>query len=125
MTDLAFLENTNRLTVAGLERSIFLGFHPREKARAQKVVFTLSVYVRAGSFDDDVANTFDYDALAAELDKVLSQGHFALQESILEALARSLLAYPDVLAVELSSRKPEAYPDAQYAQCDLFRRKHV
>ena len=114
------LTDTVALTVADIRREIILGFHPHEKTTPQTVLFTARVFVKGGQ-TDNVEDTFNYDEVIPTLDSVLAEGPYELQETILESFASRLLARPQVKAVFIKSVKTQAYRDAAYASCELFR----
>lgn len=114
-----------KITVAGASRRIIIGIYKNEQSAPQEVRFTLSVFVRPGFCNDDITSTLNYDCILEDLDAVLARGPYRLQETMDMAILEALLAHPEAAAACVSSRKMEAYPDAEYAGVELFRKKEA
>ena len=50
-----------------------------------------------------------------------SQGHINLQETLCDDVARMLLAHPHVMAVRVSTEKPDVYEDCDSIGVEIFR----
>jgi dihydroneopterin aldolase len=95
------------IEVRGLRASAICGALPEEQARAQPVEVDLDVAVdlsRAGA-SDDLADTVDYGAIAAEVERVLTSERFTLLERLAERLAEVALDDARVDAVTVAVRK--------------------
>jgi dihydroneopterin aldolase len=53
--------------------------------------------------------------------KRIEAGHINLQETLVDDLARALLAHPAVRAVRVSSEKPDVYEDVAAVGIEVFR----
>jgi 7,8-dihydroneopterin aldolase/epimerase/oxygenase len=53
----------------------------------------------------------------------VGRGHVELQETLCDELATEILAHPQVMAVRLSSCKPDVYPDCAGVGVEVFRFK--
>lgn len=103
-----------------------IGAHGFEKGRTQRVIFNVELFVpyacstpRADQLDEVV----DYDFVREVIHQRVQAGHIQLQETLCDDLATRLLAHPQVLAVRLSSCKPDVYPDCAGVGVEVFRAK--
>lgn len=107
----------------GLDVRMRLGIHPHEAA-AQRV--TLSVwmtvdYAVAPSVDR-IEEVLDYDFVRDGIHRLTAGDGFALQETLVEAVAALCLADRRVCEVRVRSVKPDVYPDAAVG-CEIVRRR--
>jgi dihydroneopterin aldolase len=78
---------------------------------------------------DDVAAVYRaethtiYDFIRETIAQRMAQGHIHLQETLVDDLARTLLAHPKVRAVRISSEKPDVYPDCDAVGVEIFHIK--
>ena len=103
-----------------------IGAHSFEKGRLQRVIFNVELYVPYASSTpkaDQLAEVVDYDFVREVIRQRVQAGHIQLQETLCDDLATSLLAHPQVLAVRLSSCKPDIYPDCAGVGVEVFRAK--
>ena len=54
-----------------------------------------------------------------------ARGHVDLQETFVDDIARSLLAYPQVRAVRVATDKPDVYADCEAVGVEVFHLKEV
>lgn len=107
----------------GLEVMMRLGIHPHE-ATPQRV--RLSVWVTAG-YDapparDAIDEVLDYDFVREGVRRMAEGPGFALQETLVEAVAQLCLSDARVREVRVRSMKPDVYPDAAVG-CEIVRRR--
>ncbi len=103
-----------------------IGAHDFEKTQAQRVVFNVELFVPyelSTPQADDLAEVVDYDFVRELIAARIGQGHVELQETLCDDLAAQMLAHPRVLAVRLSSNKPDVYPDCEAVGVEVFRMK--
>ncbi len=97
-----------------------LGIHPHEE-EPQRV--TLSVWMTVDYAKppaaDRIEHVLDYDFVRDGIRHLASQG-FALQETLVEAVAELCLADSRVRKVRVRSMKPDVYPDAAVG-CEIVR----
>jgi dihydroneopterin aldolase len=97
----------DRIGVRGLVREIQIGAFEEEKGRTQRVRFTVDVSLypspRAGS--DDLHDAVSYDYIVEAIDKVTSQGHIHLLETLAERIADECLADKRAAKVHLLVEK--------------------
>ena len=105
---------------------MMIGAHAFEKGRLQRVIFNVELYVPYASSTpkaDQLAEVVDYDFVREVIRQRVQTGHIQLQETLCDDLATRLLAHPQVLAVRLSSCKPDVYPDSAGVGVEVFRAK--
>ena len=103
-----------------------IGAHGFEKGRTQRVIFNVELFVPYASSTpqaDQLAEVVDYDFVREVIRQRVQAGHITLQETLCDDLATRLLAHPQVLAVRLSSCKPDVYPDSAGVGVEVFRAK--
>jgi len=103
-----------------------IGAHGFEKGRTQRVIFNVELFVPYASSTpqaDQLAEVVDYDFVRELIRQRVQAGHIQLQETLCDDQASRLLAHPQVLAVRLSSCKPDVYPDCAGVGVEVFRAK--
>jgi dihydroneopterin aldolase len=73
--------------------------------------------------DDELHEVLDYDFIRHTIVQRLSQGHTQLQETLCDDIARTLLAHPKVRAVQVSTQKPDVYPDCDAVGVEVLHFK--
>ena len=105
----------------GLEVAMRLGIHPHE-AEPQRV--RLSVWMTVDYADppsaDRIEEVLDYDFVRDGILAMAADRGFALQETLIEAVAALCLADPRVREVRVRSMKVDVYPDAAVG-CEVVR----
>lgn len=115
-----------RLFLTGLVRAVGLGIHDFEKAKPQRVIFDIDLYVSLSAstpLADQIHEVVDYDFVRAAVTSVTNAGHIDLQETLCDRLLAQLLAHPQVMACQVSTRKPDVYPDCAAVGVEAFRSK--
>lgn len=95
------------IELRGLRASGICGALPEEQVRPQPLEVDLDVradLTRAGR-SDDLDDTIDYGALAAEVERVLTGERFVLLERLAQRIAEVVLADARVVEVEVAVRK--------------------
>ena len=87
------------------------------------MLLNIEVYVQTQAEEDRLENAYNYDLVLQTLDTVLQEQPFALQETLIDKLAESLLKHPLIKAVLVRSEKTQAYPTAASAGIEIFRLK--
>lgn len=101
--------------------AIRLGIHPHE-AEPQRVRLSVEMTVSypAPPAADAISEVLDYDFLRNGVHQLASGPGFALQETLVDAVAELCLADPRVRQVRVRSMKLDVYPDAQVG-CEIIR----
>jgi FolB domain-containing protein len=97
----------DRIELRGLRALAICGALPEEQTRAQPVEVDLDIAVdlTAAGQSDDLADTVDYGAVAADVERVLTVERFTLLERLAERVAETVLADERVLEVTVAARK--------------------
>lgn len=117
------LRHCRRIFLKDIQRDIFIGAYEHEKHDPQPVLLNIEVYVQTQAEEDRLENAYNYDLVLQTLDTVLQEQPFALQETLIDKLAESLLKHPLIKAVLVRSEKTQAYPTAASAGIEIFRLK--
>ena len=120
------LTHCRRLFLRNYEVMINIGVHEFEKKGEQRVVFNVDLFIPLAAStpkDDKLAEVVDYDFIRETIAQRMAQGHIHLQETLVDDLARTLLAHPKVRAVRISSEKPDVYPDCDAVGVEIFHVK--
>lgn len=107
----------------GVRLDIEIGIYERERGVKQRVlvdVVTLVSSAWCGS--DDISTVVDYDYILQGI-KALEDKQFDLQETLCGAILDIALQPSAVAAAQVTTRKVDAYPDADAVGLTRFRRK--
>ena len=120
------LADCRRLFLRDYEVSINIGVHPFEKTGEQRVLINVALYIplalstpRADALDEVV----DYDFMRRSIGERVARGHVHLQETLCDDLLALMLAHPKVRAAQVSTEKPDVYPDCVSVGCEVFGMK--
>jgi dihydroneopterin aldolase len=105
---------------------INIGVHEFEKKGEQRVVFNVDLFIPLAAStpkEDKLDEVVDYDFIRKTITQHMAQGHIHLQETLVDNIARTLLAHPKVRAVRVSSEKPDVYPDCDAVGVEIFHIK--
>ena len=106
----------------GLEVWMRLGIHPHEAAPQRVIVSVwMTVDYAVPPAADRIELVLDYDFVREGIRHLADEG-FALQETLVEAIAALCLADPRVRHVRVRSLKPDVYPDAAVG-CEIVRER--
>ncbi len=100
-----------------------IGIHDFERAGAQRLVINVDVFVPLAVSTprhDRIAEVLDYDVVRLTISRRIEQGHINLQETLIDDIARALLAHPGVAAVRVASEKPDVYEDVEAVGVEVF-----
>jgi dihydroneopterin aldolase len=103
-----------------------IGIHAHEKNGAQRVALNVDVFVPLSLSTprhDRIHEVIDYDFIRLAIKHRIEQGHINLQETLVDDLARALLAHPAVRAVRVSSEKPDVYDDVDAVGIEIVHFK--
>lgn len=120
------LRDCRRLFLRNYEVMINIGVHDFEKKGEQCVLINVDLYIPLAESTpkaDQLDEVVDYDFMRETVSKRMAQGHVHLQETLVDDLARALLAHPRVRAVCLSTMKPDVYPDCEGVGVEVFQIK--
>jgi len=101
-----------------------IGIHAFERNGPQKLVVSVDLFVPLAVSTprhDRIHEVLDYDFVRSTVRQRIDQGHINLQETLVDDLARALLAHPAVHAVRVASEKPDVYDDVEAVGVEVFR----
>jgi dihydroneopterin aldolase len=105
-----------------------IGIHAFEKAGTQRLVISVDLFVPLALSTprhDKIHEVVDYDFVHSTVRRRIEQGHINLQETLVDDIARTLLAHPGVHAVRVSSEKPDVYADVEAVGIEVFHVKEA
>jgi 7,8-dihydroneopterin aldolase/epimerase/oxygenase len=111
------------IIVEDLDVAMRLGIHPHEAAPQRvRVAVRLTVDYPSPPSADAIEEVLDYDFVRETVRTLAAGPGFALQETLVEAIAQRCLADPRVTEVRVRSTKLDVYPDATVG-CEIVRRR--
>lgn len=120
------LADCRRLFVRDLELHTGIGAHDTERNGPQRLRINVDVYVPLAATTprhDRLDEVIDYDFIRRTVVERAARGHIALQETLVDDIARALLAEPQVRAVRVAADKPDIYPDCASVGVEVFHLK--
>jgi 7,8-dihydroneopterin aldolase/epimerase/oxygenase len=112
-----------KVFVRGLEVHAEIGIYEHEQGRTQSLIVDIEVTVEAGGWRH-LADTVNYETLAAHAERIAAGGHIGLVESFAERLAEACLSEPRVTAARVRVDKPAALaPRAAGAGVEVLARR--
>ena len=120
------LTDCRRLFLNNWEMSVTIGTHGHEKENPQRLIINVDLFVpfhASRTENDALSDVLDYEFIRKILNEVAGRGHFHLQETFCDTVARLLLQHPDVRAVRVSVEKPDTYANAQGIGVEVFHLK--
>lgn len=116
-------ENVFVYRLEGVKMRVEIGIHDYERGVKQQVLVDVVTLVdKAWEGEDDIASVVDYDYILNGL-KAFEERQFDLQETLCAEILDMALAPAPVVAAQVTTRKTEAYPDADAVGLTRFRRK--
>lgn len=111
----ALTPRTHRITLQDLEVDADIGFHAFEIGNRQRLLLTVDVTLDLAQWpqDDSRDAAWDYDVIRTIIRETVNARRFNLQETLIGEIFRLIAERPGVLALTVSSRKPDVYPDAR------------
>jgi 7,8-dihydroneopterin aldolase/epimerase/oxygenase len=120
------LMDCRRLFLRDYEVFINIGVHAFEKTREQRVVINVDLYIPLALSTpkaDDLDEVVDYDFIRRSIAARIGRGHIHLQETLCDDMLALMLAHPRVRAAQVSTEKPDVYPDCLAVGCEVFGMK--
>ena len=103
-----------------LRRKVRLGVLAHE-AKPQLVRFDVGMVLSRVGPGDGIEDVADYNHLRDAVLALTAERHFGLQETLCEAIIKTLMALPEVHGVIAQTRKLTVYEDAQAVGCVMSR----
>ena len=120
------LADCRRLFLRNYEVMSNIGVHDFEKKGEQRVLFNVELFIplaQSTPTQDQLSEVVDYDFIRDTIETRVAQGHVQLQETLCDDIARTLLAHPKVKAVQISTQKPDVYPDCEAVGVEVLQIK--
>ena len=120
------LSDCRRLFLRNFQMMSNIGVHDFEKLGEQRVLFNVALYVPLAASTptkDELHEVLDYDFIRNTIQQRVAQGHTHLQETLCDDIARSLLLHPKVRAAQVSTQKPDVYPDCDAVGVEVLHIK--
>lgn len=100
-----------------------IGIQPAELAAPQRLVLSVDLFIPLALStpkEDRIHEVVDYDFVRTSVRERVASGHINLQETLVDDIARTLLAHPAVRAVRVASEKPDVYEDVEAVGIEVF-----
>lgn len=107
----------DKILIRDLKIFAYHGVNPEEKRDGQNFVFDidLSVNMTKACYSDDVNDTVSYAKVIKTVTRVVTAQKYDLLEKVAQVTADAIFEeYPDVFAVEIILKKPEAPMNADF-----------
>ena len=104
--------------VRGLTLEAGIGVHDHEKGRLQRLVIDVTLALAPGPVER-LADTINYETVAAAARAITAEGHVGLVETFAERLANACLTDPRVRRCSVRIEKPGALDGAAAAGCEV------
>lgn len=120
------LMDCRRLFLRDYEVLINIGAYAVEKTREQRVLINVDLYIPLALSTpkaDELDEVLDYDFIRSSVQARVSRGHIHLQETLCDDVLALMLAHPMVRAAQVSTQKPDVYPDCYSIGCEVFGMK--
>ncbi len=120
------LRHCRRMFLRGLTVQARIGIHDFEQQAPQRLILDIDVYVDLAHHAPlvyDIAEEVVYDFVRDLVDRRVARGHIMLQETLCDDVLAEILQHPQVRAAQVSTRKPDVYPDCEAVGVQAFRMK--
>lgn len=120
------LTDCRRLYLRNYEVMINIGVYEFEKKGEQRLLINVDLYIPLAlstPVNDQLDEVVDYDFIRDTIAKLMGRGHVQLQESLCDDIVRAMLAHPRVRAANVSTMKPDVYPDCEGVGVEVFKIK--
>jgi 7,8-dihydroneopterin aldolase/epimerase/oxygenase len=114
---------TSKIFIRGLNVAAECGVYSHEKGRTRPLIVDIEVWVGQDvrSTDDELAQTVDYDTLAAHVHDVAGSAHLHLIETFAEQVCAKVLTDLRIERVKLRVEKPGSVPGAVCSGVEIER----
>jgi dihydroneopterin aldolase len=111
-----------RIFLRNLTLQASIGIHPKELAARQRLFVNVELFLKPqGDAGDDIDQVLDYDKVRRGIVKLVEARHYNLQETLVEEIVALCFAQQGVLALRVSTEKPDVYPDCHGVGYEVFR----
>ncbi len=115
MVPAAIKVRQQRIVVDRIEVMADIGFHGFEIGTPQRLLISIELWIDspAPPADDHPARAWDYDVVVQSVRALATSRRYNLQETLVHAIFNEIAALHGIVALKVSSTKPDVYPDAQ------------
>jgi dihydroneopterin aldolase len=112
---------SRKIILEDFDLPVDIGFHAFEIGTPQRLRINVEVWLDAANFpqDDRIDAAWDYDALRSGIMGLVAGRRFNLQETVCRAVYDLVAARAGVVALRVSTRKPDIYPDCAAVGVEL------
>ena len=112
---------TRKIFLEDFDLGVDIGFHDFEVGTPQRLRINIEVWLDAASFPtcDSVEAAWNYDILRQTVHGLVAERRYNLQETICRAIYDLIAARQGVVALKVSTRKPDIYPDCAAVGVEL------
>ncbi len=103
---------TDTLRISALSANTRIGIHAWEQRISQKLLLDITIPIDLNEFNNELANTLDYDALCQSVTTLLESQAFGLIETVAEQVASHIKNTFNVKQLTVSVSKPHAVKNA-------------
>ena len=117
----ALAPRSRKIVIEDYALNVDIGFHDFEVGRPQRLLVTIEVWVDAAFFptDDEVDHAWNYDGVHSAVAALVGRRRYNLQETIAREIYDLVAARTGVLALRVSTRKPDIYSDCVGVGVDI------
>lgn len=115
-----------KIFIEGHEINMSIGVYDHEKIAKQRVIFNVDLYVPLSlnaPQSDYLNEVIDYQFICDVINLHALKEHVQLQETLCDDIVNDLIAHPKVVAVRVSTSKPDVYADCLTVGVETFRIK--
>jgi dihydroneopterin aldolase len=112
------------IRIGGIDTSASIGIHGFEQAARQNLRVSVVLLLDPPMPGDGIASVQDYDFVREGVLRLVSGGHFNLQETLCSAILDLCLAEKGVLGAVVQTDKPDVYPGVAAVACRMARMGH-
>lgn len=104
---------------------VSIGIHDFEKARRQTVIINIEMYLETTDVDrnDSIENTINYDFLRSEIEILVKDRHFNLQETLCNEIVNICKGKNLFSKIIVSTSKPDIYKDCKNVGFEIIFEK--
>lgn len=96
-----------------------IGAHAFERGAPQRLLVNIALALDNTPIRDELGAVTDYDFIRQAIDRIVSDGHIVLQETLCRRILEACRSQDHVVAVAVSTQKTEVYPDAAAVGCRM------
>lgn len=104
---------SRRIFLKDYDLPVDIGFHDFEVGTPQRLLVNVEVWVDEASFpsSDEIDAAWNYDVLRTRIGHLAAARRYNLQETLCRAIYDMVAARKGVMALSVSTCKPDIYPD--------------